>query len=1033
LAEQVYHLVGGGRGVSFRELLTLLVLLTRGTREEKVKFIYGVLAVDSGAHIERADMARACADWAGGGPVLPSSLPALFHEGSDRATFEQFCAWLDLHHEQLALASWILSPHSALSLVSTMDTPTFYQTLAGVTHLSEQEIMELEKRFWTLVGNSTSGRIDLGIITPLVSPPLPAQLVPGLFKALDENQDGHVDFKELACGVSAACRGPEMERQKFCFKVFDEDNDGVLNAAEVERMVEAMGEVAGQVVGREAGRPSGPEEPGEELVKRLLGDTGHLGLEDFLVWTVDSALPREFARLLFQLCHVVLGLRASSRREEGEIVRGWLGREEQAGLVPGQVWYLVPMAWWTGWHSYVNWVEGGCGGGGSLSRRKKAAALSSSLASDLSPRVVATGYSPLHSDSSRPATPGTGDARSSPSSPAAARRQAHPSRPGVIDTGCLLQASPHRGITVLTGEGGKLRGAGRLVRGRDYELVPERLWKFLLQVYGGSPALPRQVIRTGQGKVELELNPLSARILKHQTVQRQPAVPSMVGGYSAAALQAGAANTGSYSFQGAAAGPPSVTRRYHAYQAAFSRRTAVGQIAEFLQGRLHVKAEDLRLWLYRGDEVTMKMLDCELTTLEEVGFQDEDSVLAEIRSRDGTWPEEISSLSAGGRAGQAREQPAVPGVTGLNNLGNTCYMNAALQVVSSTRILAEYFKLNCHLYELNRSNPLGMKGHIAKRYGDLVRDMWSGETRTIAPIKLRWTIGKYQAAFSSFQQQDSQELLAFLLDGLHEDLNRVTDKPYVELKDSEGRPDLVVAAEAWENHSLRNKSIIVDLFHGQLKSKVTCKVCGHESVRCDPFFTLSLPLPMERCISLEVVVMLQDGSTPVKYGLSLDMEDKCSAVPPALAKLCHVPPSNLVLVDIVQSQVRLVSGSEQKVRGLGGSCIYAYEVTRTGDRVTNTGGGEGEPGLTITDIQRSVHSSESRWSWHGWMMDDTSGLLKRPFAELKGKASAPEAGPDCDSSVEGAGGKEGRGAAGEVSHTLVGHCMNGLTLCFKVE
>ena len=251
----------------------------------------------------------------------------------------------------------------------------------------------------------------------------------------------------------------------------------------------------------------------------------------------------------------------------------------------------------------------------------------------------------------------------------------------------------------------------------------------------------------------------------------------------------------------------------------------------------------------------MRMLDVETVSLEEVGFQDEDSNVAEMRSRDGTWPEEISSLSTG--RGVAREQPAVPGVTGLNNLGNTCYMNAALQVVSSTRILANYFKLNCHLFELNRSNPLGMKGHIAKRYGDLVRDIWSGETRTIAPIKLRWTIGKYQAAFSSFQQQDSQELLAFLLDGLHEDLNRVTDKPYVELKDSEGRPDLAVAAEAWENHSLRNRSIIVDLFHGQLKSKVTCKVCGHESVRCDPFFTLSLPLPMERCVSLEVVVMLQ--------------------------------------------------------------------------------------------------------------------------------------------------------------------------------
>lgn len=60
---------------------------------------------------------------------------------------------------------------------------------------------------------------------------------------------------------------------------------------------------------------------------------------------------------------------------------------------------------------------------------------------------------------------------------------------------------------------------------------------------------------------------------------------------------------------------------------------------------------------------------------------------------------------------------------------------------------------------------------------------------------LQWTIAKYAPRFNGFQQQDSQELLAFLLDGLHEDLNRVHEKPYVELKDSDGRPDWEVASE----------------------------------------------------------------------------------------------------------------------------------------------------------------------------------------------------------------------------------------------
>ncbi len=86
-----------------------------------------------------------------------------------------------------------------------------------------------------------------------------------------------------------------------------------------------------------------------------------------------------------------------------------------------------------------------------------------------------------------------------PTSTVTSSSSALPSRPGLIDTSSLVQSPPaaYRGITVLTGEGGRLRNSGGrpLVRGKDYELVPERLWKFLAQMYGGSPPLPRQVIR----------------------------------------------------------------------------------------------------------------------------------------------------------------------------------------------------------------------------------------------------------------------------------------------------------------------------------------------------------------------------------------------------------------------------------------------------------------------------------------------------------------------------------------------------------
>jgi ubiquitin C-terminal hydrolase len=82
-----------------------------------------------------------------------------------------------------------------------------------------------------------------------------------------------------------------------------------------------------------------------------------------------------------------------------------------------------------------------------------------------------------------------------------------------------------------------------------------------------------------------------------------------------------------------------------------------------------------------------------------------------------------------------------------------------------------------------------------------------------------------------------------MLDGLHEDLNQIQQKPYIENLDSNGRPDEVVSREQWENFKKRNLSVIVDLFYGQLKSRVECRTCGNTNVTFDPFLTLSVPIP----------------------------------------------------------------------------------------------------------------------------------------------------------------------------------------------
>lgn len=71
-----------------------------------------------------------------------------------------------------------------------------------------------------MLNTSPSGQLDAECLGPLLSPPIPRAALQGLLLALDENRDNHVDFKELCCGLSAACRGPISERVKCKKNIF---------------------------------------------------------------------------------------------------------------------------------------------------------------------------------------------------------------------------------------------------------------------------------------------------------------------------------------------------------------------------------------------------------------------------------------------------------------------------------------------------------------------------------------------------------------------------------------------------------------------------------------------------------------------------------------------------------------------------------------------------------------------------------------------------------------------------------------------
>ncbi|XP_053325258.1 ubiquitin carboxyl-terminal hydrolase 33 [Spea bombifrons] len=105
------------------------------------------------------------------------------------------------------------------------------------------------------------------------------------------------------------------------------------------------------------------------------------------------------------------------------------------------------------------------------------------------------------------------------------------------------------------------------------------------------------------------------------------------------------------------------------------------------------------------------------------------------------------------------------GLTGLKNIGNTCYMNAALQALSNCPPLTHFF-LDCGGLVRTDKKPA-----LCKSYQKLMTEIWhKNRPGSVMPTNLFQGIKSVNPTFRGYSQQDAQEFLRCLMDVLHEEL-----------------------------------------------------------------------------------------------------------------------------------------------------------------------------------------------------------------------------------------------------------------------
>ncbi|XP_068613785.1 ubiquitin carboxyl-terminal hydrolase 31-like [Brachionichthys hirsutus] len=250
----------------------------------------------------------------------------------------------------------------------------------------------------------------------------------------------------------------------------------------------------------------------------------------------------------------------------------------------------------------------------------------------------------------------------------------------------------------------------------------------------------------------------------------------------------------------------------------------------------------------------------------------------------------------------------VPGVSGLKNHGNTCFMNAVLQCLSNTELFAEYLVLEHYKdkeqdeekpktngLHLQKRGPLA-KGEVTEQLSGLVRALWTFEYTPQHSRDFKNAVSKNAIQFKGNAQHDAQEFLLWLLDRVHEDLNTVNSNSRPAIK-----PPIEEDDQTTEGPSppLSAGSFVQELFQAQYRSSLTCPHCQKQSNTFDPFLCISLPIPLPHTRPLYVTVVYQGKySHCMRTGVAVPLNSTVYRLRDAVSRETKIPMDQFVLTEM---------------------------------------------------------------------------------------------------------------------------------------